>query len=109
MLKHAVIYLIISILAILFSSQVLNLMYLIHQIFNTLTVHLSPVLQIFDLGIKTSEVCLLVIIPVALTGVIALVYYAIKRKSMPYFIELTWIFWVLLVLSNILTNKVWPH
>lgn len=109
MLKHAVIYLIVSILAILFSSYVLKLMNFLQDIFNYLAIHLTPFLQVIDLGIKTSEIFLLVIIPVVLSGVIALIYRAIKRKSMPHFIELTWIFWILLVLSNILTNKVWPH
>ncbi len=56
-------------------------------------------------GLAAQHVISLVVSPLILTGIPALIYYLIKRKTMPYFMEATWTLWTLIVLSNLLIRN----
>lgn len=69
-------------------------------------VYVDSALEIFfthsHTALKLRHITALFISPLILTGIPALTYHAIKHKSLPYFIEITWFVWVVIALSNIL-------
>ena len=46
----------------------------------------------------------LILLPLAITAVPALIYYGVKRRSMPYFIHLLWAVWIALATSLAIGN-----
>lgn len=51
-------------------------------------------------GILSRSSFALVICPLLITGIPALIYNAIKKDKMPYFLEATWLIWMIIVLGN---------
>lgn len=102
MLKHALIFLIISILAVIFSSFTQQCIVYIHLLFITIKNWLMPVFHALDLGPTMLRICLLMLIPLTAAGIPALLYRLVKGRQMPYLIESTWVFWLILALSTIL-------
>lgn len=102
MLRHALIFLFISILAVIFSNITHNLVVWIHLFFIYIKNLLAPVFHSLDLGAMVQKITLLILIPLSASGIPALVYRLARGRQMPYLIEITWIFWLILVLSTIL-------
>lgn len=106
MIKSAmpyVIYLVLSIVMILFTS-------IVQQLFHYLLVayaYLDNAVGIFfthsRLGLQLQAITTLVLTPLVIVGIPALIYSAVKHQSMPYFIEITWVVWILIALSSVLT------
>jgi hypothetical protein len=102
MLKQSFIYLILSILLVLFGKYAHLLVVAISRFCSFINVHLTPIFNQVDLGPNLRQVILLVLIPVVITAIPALSYRLIKGKDMPYLIESTWCVWLVIVLSNVL-------
>jgi len=102
MLKHALIFLFLSILVILFSNVTHNVIAYIHMLFIYIKNLLTPFFYALDLGSMTIKICVLILIPLTATGIPALLYRAVRGKHMPYLIESTWVLWLILILSTIL-------
>jgi hypothetical protein len=98
MLRQALIFLLISILVILFSSFSHNMLFIyIKNLF-------TPIFNALDFGAMIQKICLLMLIPLTTTAIPAVLYRVIRGKQMPYLIESTWILWLILVLSTILIH-----
>jgi hypothetical protein len=104
MLKQILIYLLLTIAVVLFAKYVHLLIVYIDIIYTYLHISIAPIFSKGGSGLFISKVVLLVVIPILLAGVPALVYRLIKGPDMPYFIEITWCFWLILVLSNIMIH-----
>lgn len=102
MLKQGLGYLIISIIVVLCAKYAHLLIVYIDLFYIYLNVTLAPIFSSSELGILIRKIITLVFLPVAIVSIPALIYYAIKRKRMPYFIPITWILWLVIVLSKIL-------
>ena len=102
MLKQIIIYLLLSILVVLFAEQVQTLIVYIDYLYTFVNVWLAPVFSQSQLGVLIRKVVSLILIPIVIAGIPALIYRLVKGKNMPYFIQLTWLIWLIIVLSKVL-------
>jgi len=102
MLRQSIGYLILSIIVVLFAKYAHLLIVYIDMFYTYVNVTLAPVFNNSDLGILIRKILTLVLLPVVIVAIPALIYFAIKGKRMPYFIEITWILWLVIVLSKVL-------
>lgn len=102
MLRQSIGYLILSIIVVLFAKYAHLLIVYIDMFYTYVNVTLAPVFNNSDLGILIRKILTLVLLPVVIVGIPALIYLALKGKRMPYFIEITWILWLVIVLSKVL-------
>lgn len=98
------IYLGLSILVVLFSSYTNELARLIVTFYHWIDTHIEVFFSTTPSGLNLRHVFSLVICPLIITGIPALAYRFIKGGLMPYYIEATWLIWILLVLSKVLVR-----
>ncbi|MGQ3888789.1 hypothetical protein ACQUW5_07130 [Legionella sp. CNM-1927-20] len=101
MLKQSLIYLVLSIIGVLFTRYIHTFIVYTDIFYTYLYGRLFLFFKPTSLDIVVSKVIFLVLIPVVIVGILALLYRLITVRKMPYFIELTWLLWLVLMLSNI--------
>lgn len=99
-----IVYTILSILVVAFNKYINDVILLIVSFYEYINSHLDILFSQSNAGILSRNSTALVISPLIITGIPALAYYSIKRSKMPYFIEITWLAWFVIVLSNLLTK-----
>ena len=104
MFKQTVIYLLLSIVVVLFAKFAGLLIVYIDLFYIYLNVKLSLIFSHSELGIMFQKVLTLVLLPICIAAIPALLYRAIKGHHMPYTVELTWILWLVIVLSKVLIH-----
>ena len=104
MLKQSIIYLVLSIIVVLFAKYANLLIVYIDMIYTLINVKLAPIFSNSNVGIMFRKVITLVLIPVSIAAIPALVYRAIKGQHMPYFMGITWLLWLVIVLSKVLIH-----
>ena len=102
MLKQGLIYLVLSILVIVFAEYAHLAIVYIDMFYTWISVKLNPIFSVSTYGIRIRNVFSLVLMPVMIAGIPALIYRAIKGRPMPYFVETTWVLWLIIVLSKVL-------
>ncbi|CDZ77470.1 hypothetical protein BN59_01753 [Legionella massiliensis] len=102
MLKQCLIYLLLSVLVIIFARYANMLVLYVDMLYVFINLKLTPIFSQGGLGLLIRKVILLVFIPVVIAAIPALSYRLVKGKDMPYFLETTWCVWLIVVLSNIL-------
>lgn len=102
MLRQSMIYLFLSIIIVIFAAYAQLMIVYIDTFYTYVNLTLSPIFSRSETGILIRSVLSLVFIPVMLAAIPALVYRLIKGQNMPYFIHVTWLLWLILVLSKIL-------
>ena len=98
MLKQSALYFIITVIVVLCARYLhLAIIYfdLMYTYFNVL---LAPLFE----NTWLRHVLILFSLPLAVTAIPAIGYHLIKKKNMPYFLETTWIVWLIFTLSNLL-------
>lgn len=104
MLRQSLIYLLMSILVVIFATYAHLLVVYVDMFFTYVNIKLTPIFSQTGWGLVIRKILVLVLLPVALTAVPALLYRAIKGKDMPHFIAITWTLWTIIVLSDILVR-----
>ena len=102
MVKQSLIYLLLSIIIVIFAEYAQLLIVYTDILYNFVNYKLMPVFSSSATGILIRKVFSLVLIPVVIAAVPALIYRLIKGRHMPYFIEITWFLWLVIVLSKVL-------
>ena len=102
MLKQSIIYIALSILIVIFSAYAHLAIVYIDMFYTWVTLELTPIFSSSMYGTLIRNVFSLVVLPVIIVGIPALIYRVIKGQYMPYFIEITWIIWLIIVLSKVL-------
>ncbi|MDI9819389.1 MULTISPECIES: hypothetical protein [unclassified Legionella] len=102
MLRQSLIYLLLSILVVVFAKFAHMLIVYIDMLYAFINVKLTPIFSHSGLGLTIRKIILLVFIPILIAAIPAFSYRLIKGNEMPYFLELTWCLWLVIVLSNIL-------
>lgn len=105
MIRQSIIYLILTILVVLFAQYAHLLIVYIDMFYTYLNVKLAPFFS--HLGTYSfflRKVLLLTLIPVLIAAIPALIYRLVYRRKMPHFIGLTWCLWLIIVLSNVLVR-----
>jgi hypothetical protein len=104
MLRQSIIYLFLSIIVVVFAKYIHVLIVYIDIFYAYINMKLTPIFNQGGIGYFISRVLLLVLIPVLLAAIPALIYRLIKGRDMPGFLELTWCFWLVILLSNVLIH-----
>lgn len=104
MLRQSMVYLVLSILIVIFAAYVHLLIVYIDMLYTLINVKLAPVFSNSPLGILIRQILVLTLLPVLVAGIPALIYRSLKGKQMSYFFETLWLLWLILVLSKILIN-----
>ena len=104
MLKQSIIYLVLSILIVLFAEYAHICIVYIVLFYTYINVKLALIFSNSALGIMLRQVLSLVLLPIAIAAIPALIYRAIKGSQMPYFMEVTWLLWLVIVLSKVLIH-----
>jgi hypothetical protein len=102
MLKQSLIYLILSAVIIFFSVYAKLLFMYMDVLYMYINQALKPVFGTGFAGELMRDLISLMLIPLAIAALPALLYWLIKRKKMPYFIELTWFLWLIIAISSYL-------
>lgn len=102
MQKQSIIYLLASILVVVFAKYAHALIVYIDMFFIWLNWTSAPLFKHIGIGEGMSKIVILVLTPILIAAVPALIYRFIKGQNMPGMIELTWCLWLVIVLSNIL-------
>lgn len=105
LLKQATLYLILSILLILFTRYVHLLIVYIDLFFVYINLQLAPFFNTTFWGVMLRKIVILVSLPLILAGIPALIYRAIKGRTMPYLIPTVWVIWTVIVLNDILIRQ----
>ena len=104
MIKQSTVYFILSLLIVLFSSYIQRFFIYMDLLYVYLNQRLQPLFGSGFMGEAFRDMVTLVIIPFAMAAIPALVYWVFKRKKMPYFIELIWLFWLIIAVSSYLIH-----
>lgn len=102
MLRHSLIYLLLSILVVIFARYAHLLIVYIDMFFTYVNYHLTPIFSQTGWGLIIRKILVLMLMPIVITGIPALLYRAIKGHDMPHFIAIVWVIWTVIVLSDIL-------
>lgn len=102
MLKQFFIYLVLSILVVLFARYAQLIIANIDVFFSYINLKLTPIFSQTGLGFITRKVLVLMLLPLIIIGIPALIYRAIKGREMPHLIACVWVVWTIIVLSDIL-------
>jgi hypothetical protein len=102
MLRHNLIYLVLSFLVVLFAAYANLIIVYLDVLYTYANIQLTPIFSSGSIGVLIRKVLVLVFIPIIAVGIPALMYRLIKGKHMPYFIQTTWLVWLVLVLSKVL-------
>lgn len=97
-------YFALSIVVILFAQYTHSAVSYVVDFYTYIDTHIEIFFSNTTAGLAARHVVSLVICPLIITGIPALIYRAIKHSQMPYFIEITWLVWLLMVLSNLLVK-----
>lgn len=98
--KPYFIYLALSIIAVIFAKYVNESVNFVIYLYDYIDDCLDVLFSNSPAGVLSRSSLALVVCPLIITGVPALIYYAIKRSKMPYFVETTWLIWMIIVLGN---------
>lgn len=104
MLRQSIIYLLLSILVVVFAKYAHALVVYIDMFYLWINWVTSPLFRYIGLGDALSKVVILIVVPVLIAAIPALIYRIFKGRDMPGMIALTWCLWLVIVLSNILIH-----
>lgn len=104
MLKQSLVYLILSLLVVLFATYAKVFCIYVNLLYVYINNLLEPLFGTGLMGEVFRDMVTLSITPCALAAIPALIYWLIKRKKMPYLLELIWVFWLTLALSSYLIH-----
>lgn len=104
MLKQGIFYFILSLVIILFAPYAKILLTYANLIYTLVNSAIEPLFGQGMIGDAFQDMCTLLLFPLVLAGLPALLYWVVKRKKMPYFIELTWLIWLIFAMSSYLTQ-----
>ncbi|MCH9755890.1 MAG: hypothetical protein K0U37_01695 [Gammaproteobacteria bacterium] len=104
MLKQSLIYLVLSILVVLLATYAKIFFVYVDLLYVILNNFLEPLFGSGLIGEAFRDMVTLILTPLFLAALPALIYWLIKRKQMPYFLELTWLLWLILAMSSYLIH-----
>lgn len=102
MLRQSLIYLVLSILIVLFAKYAHLLIIYIDLFFTQINLKLTPIFSPTGWGLVIRKIIVLMVLPLLITAIPALIYRGLKGREMPHFIAIVWVIWTIIVLSDIL-------
>ena len=105
MLRQSLIYLLLSVLVVVFARYANLMIVYIDMFFTFVNLKLAPVFNTTGWGLVIRKMLVLMILPLIIAGIPALIYRAIKGSEMPHFIALVWVLWTVIALSDIVIGN----
>ena len=102
MLKQSLIYLALSLIVVIFAHYAHLLVVYLDIFYTQANLVITPLFSNSHAGVILREVIILTLLPICVTAIPALIYRAIKRHTMPYYFEATWMIWLMIVISKII-------
>jgi hypothetical protein len=102
MLKQSLIYLVLSFMVVFFASYVSAVILYIDVLYAYINYTFMPFFHSLGLNVLFRQVFILVLLPIAIVAVPYFYFKFIKKKPMPYALQISWIIWLIIALSNIL-------
>lgn len=102
MLRQGLIYLLLSILIVVFSRYAHLLIVYIDMFFTYVNLKLTPIFSQTGWGLVIRKTIVLIIIPIVLATIPSVIYKLIKGQEMPHYFAIVWVLWTIIVLSDIL-------
>mgnify|MGYP006075116589 CR=1 FL=1 len=99
MLKHLGIIVVLSFLLLIFSHHSQMVLVFLNNAHSLLNEKLSYIFTSSTVGNTFQETTCLLLIPFALAGIPASIYWVVKRHLMPYFYHVVWGIWIVLFTS----------
>ena len=104
MARQTLIYILLSLVIVLFSKYFHLLIVYLDMLYTYVNVHIIPVFNQTPLALFIIKVAILALLPISLAAIPAIGYRLVKGKTIPHFIALTWIIWLIIVLSKVLIH-----
>lgn len=101
MIKQLVMYFLLSILVIVFAKYVHWFIVYIDLAYTYINIKIAPVFNYSSLGSMIRQVVVLVLLPILMVTIPAVIYRLVKGKNMPHLIPITWIIWLIILLSKV--------
>mgnify|MGYP000505800931 CR=1 FL=1 len=102
MLNQMIIYLILTLLVVIFSAYFHGIIKAIDSLYVYTENYLSTLFTHNHTGSILVKMLALLFIPLIIAAIPALLYRLIKGKEMPYFLSITWFLWLIIVLTHFL-------
>ena len=99
MIRQIFILLLISIVCVYFMTHITWFMHFIDHLHSIFVKQLSLIFAGGKIGMMVKEVVALVLIPLIIAAIPAIIYWFIKRQHMPYFADILWVTWIMLLTS----------
>lgn len=97
MLRHFILLLILSVVAILFLHEVHQVLNVLVYAFNKISGYLSFIFAGDRIGLITRHVIALIILPVLIGLIVNVIYWAFTRRTIPGLFAIIWAVWLLLI------------
>ena len=104
MLRQSLIYLLLSVLVVVFAKYIHVLIVYVVMCYTWVMVTVGPLFNQGNVDGMTRKIIVLVLIPVLIVAIPALIYRLVRGKNMPWLTELTWGMWLIIVLSNLVIH-----
>lgn len=104
MLRQSLIYLLLSVFIVIFAAYAHVLIVYLDMLYTYTNLQMAPIFSSGAVGVLIRKTISLVVIPVAIAAIPALIYRLIKGQPLPYFIQITWLLWLIIVLSKVLIH-----
>ena len=98
-LKHFGVIIVLSFVLLIFAHQAQLVLVYLNDAHTVLNEKLSYIFSTSTVGNTFQEATCLLLIPFAIAGVPAGIFWAIKRRLIPYFYHMVWGIWVVLFTS----------
>lgn len=99
MVKQSILFVSFSIIAIFFKLQLAKLWQEIMLLNNKLSSGLTLIFSSDQTGRIVQSVVILIVIPLIVGGIVALVFWLLKRSAMPHIMTTIWLTWTVLLVS----------
>jgi len=97
MFKHIIALIILSVLAVIFKTELAVVMHWIIDWHAHVLHWLSSVFSQDKMGVIAQASLALLIIPLIVTAIVACLLWILRRKMIPFLPELMWVVWLLLL------------
>ena len=98
--KQSLIYLALTSLVVFFPVQIQSGLIYVKLLF----VYCNHQLAYYFPNYWLVKIITLIVLSVGIMSIPGGLFWLIKRKKMPYFLELTWVLWVIFVTSNLIIH-----
>jgi len=97
MFKQVILVMVVSIAAIFFKSQLTYVLHYLLVLHNALAYGLASIFSNSPTGQMIQAIVALIVIPIIITGIMALAYWLVKRSEMPHLTAIVWFIWAVLL------------